>query len=114
MTTIRANCPECGDVQLKVGDLTVRVCADDEQGAYTFRCPSCTTVVVKDASRRIIDLLVSSGVELQVWRVPAEITEAHYAGPAISSDDLLAFHELLESDHWFTDLVEMVRPEPSQ
>ncbi|MFM7059992.1 MAG: hypothetical protein ACKOZL_02240 [Actinomycetes bacterium] len=114
MTTIRANCPECGDVQLKVDDLTVRVCADDEHGAYTFRCPSCATVVVKDASRRIIDLLVSSGVELQVWRIPAEINEAHYAGPAISADDLLAFHELLETDHWFTDLVEMVRPEPSQ
>ena len=80
MTTIRANCPECGDVQLKVEDLMVRVCADDEQGAYTFRCPTCTTVVVKEASRRIVDLLVSSGavdeVERSIERLVAESMRA--------------------------------------
>jgi len=29
VTTIRANCPSCGDVQLTADDLTVRVCADN-------------------------------------------------------------------------------------
>ena len=28
MTTIRAQCPDCGDVQLKIDELTVRVCDD--------------------------------------------------------------------------------------
>ncbi|MDQ1455834.1 MAG: hypothetical protein QOH28_1454, partial [Actinomycetota bacterium] len=41
VTTIRANCPTCGDVQLTADDLTVRVCADDERGSYCFRCPDC-------------------------------------------------------------------------
>ena len=114
MTTIRANCPECGDVQLKVTDLTVRLCSNDDQGSYMFDCPSCSVVVTKDASRRIIDLLTSSGVELQVWSLPAELSEPHFRGPQISTDDLLTFHELLETNHWFGDLIEMVRSAPSQ
>src|SRR5436309_347160 len=60
VTTIRANCPSCGDVQLKASELTVRVCSDDERGSYCFRCPECRRAVAKDASRRIVDLLVSS------------------------------------------------------
>ena len=70
VTTIRANCPSCGDVQLTADDLTVRVCADDERGSYCFRCPDCRQAVAKEASRRIVDLLVSSGVRMQVWRLP--------------------------------------------
>jgi hypothetical protein len=108
VTTIRANCPSCGDVQLKATDLTVRVCSDDERGSYTFRCPDCRMPVAKDASRRIVDLLVGSGVRMQVWRLPAELTEAH-DGPVFEPDDLLDFHLFLQGDGWFDDLSEQVR-----
>jgi hypothetical protein len=108
VTTIRANCPSCGDVQLKASDLTVRVCSDDDQGSYCFRCPGCDRAVAKDASRRIVDLLVSSGVRMQVWRRPAELLEPH-DGPAFTPDDLLDFHLLLRQDHWFGEVHEMVR-----
>ena len=108
MTTIRANCPSCGDVQLTAEDLTVRVCADDERGSYCFRCPDCQQAVAKEASRRIVDLLVSSGVRMQVWRLPAELTEAH-DGPVFEPDDLLDFHLFLQGDDWFDDLSEQVR-----
>lgn len=110
MTTIRANCPSCGDVQLKAADLTVRVCSDDDTGSYCFRCPSCERAVAKEASRRIVDLLVSSGVRLQVWRRPAELLEAR-VGPTLTPDDLLDFHLLLRDDDWFAELSEMVRRE---
>lgn len=114
MTTIRANCPSCGDVQLRATDLVVRVCSDDEQGSYCFRCPSCEQAVSKEASRRIVDLLVSSGVRMQVWRLPAELREARYAGPAIAPDDLLDFHLMLAGDEWFDEVAAMVRREPSR
>ena len=81
VTTIRANCPSCGDVQLRAADLTVRVCSDDEQGSYCFQCPTCAQAVAKDASRRIVDLLVSSGVRMEVWRLPAELSELHTGDP---------------------------------
>lgn len=113
VTTIRANCPSCGDVQLTPRDLTVRVCADDEHGSYVFHCPVCELAVAKDANQRIVDLLISSGVRLEVWRRPAELSELH-AGPPISADDLLDFHLLLRSDDWFEHVVGMVRRSPTQ
>ena len=57
MATIRASCAECGDVELTTTDVTVRVCTGDNQGAYSFRCPSCRMIVVKQAESATIDLL---------------------------------------------------------
>lgn len=112
MTTIRANCPTCGDVQLRAADLVVRVCSDDESGSYTFRCPTCAVAVAKGASKRIVDLLVSSGVRMEVWRLPAELSEAR-TGRTLQPDDLLDFHLLLESEDWFAGVEAMVRRSPS-
>lgn len=107
MATIRASCPDCGDVELTTHDVTVRVCAADDAGSYAFRCPSCTMAVTKTAERRIVDLLITSGVTAEVWHLPAELSEVH-DGPPLSHDDLLAFHELLSGDSWFEDLSSMV------
>lgn len=103
MATIRASCPECGDVELTTKDMKVRVCAADNSGAYVFRCPMCQLAVTKAAEQRIVDLLVSSGVVLEIWRLPAELAENH-SGDALTHDDLLEFHELLQGDSWFTKL----------
>ncbi len=107
MTTIRATCPSCGDVRLKASDVVVRVCANDNKGSYCFRCPSCGLRVTKSADSRIVDLLASSGVKMDVWHLPAELAEVH-RGPLLTHDDLLEFHELLQGDAWFTTLSQMV------
>jgi hypothetical protein len=103
MATIRATCGDCGDVELTTADVRVRVCLDDNAGSYHFRCPHCEMAVVKPAEPRIVDLLAASGVEVSMWRLPAELREPRF-GPRIDHDDLLDFHELLESDGWFDDL----------
>ena len=59
--------------------------------------------MAKDASKRIVDLLVSSGVRMEVWRLPAELSEPH-VGPTLSPDDLLDFHLMLERDDWFDEV----------
>jgi hypothetical protein len=64
--------------------------------------------VTKAAEQRIIDLLVSSGVEVQIWTLPMELRE-HPAGAPLTHDDLLAFHEVLEQDDWFATVVAMVQ-----
>lgn len=108
MATIRASCGECGDVELTTADVRVRVCLEDNQGSYSFRCPQCRMAVVKLAEPRIVDLLVASGVELSTWSLPAELSEPRVGEP-ISHDDLLDFHELLNrDDSWFTALSWMV------
>ena len=107
MATIRASCPDCGDVELTTVDISVRVCATDDRGSYVFRCPGCRMAVTKAAEARIVDLLVSSGVRVDVWHLPAELDEVR-TGPLFDHDDLLAFHELLGGDAWFTALSEIV------
>lgn len=104
MTTIRAQCPSCGDVRLTAGDLTVRVCSDDDSGSYRFRCPGCDTPVSKPASTHVVELLISSGVPLEMWRQPAELSEPR-SGPPLTPDDLLDFHVLLQQPDWMDALV---------
>lgn len=104
-TRIRASCADCGDVELRVGDVQVRVCADDNAGSYVFRCPVCDMAVVKEAEPRVVDLLVASGVEVTTWALPAELCERK-SGPAFTHDDLLDFHETLKRDDWLERLLD--------
>ncbi len=104
MATIRASCPTCGDVELTTGDVSVRVCATNNQGSYAFRCPACLIAVSKLAEPRIVDLLVSSGVRLSVWSMPAELDEPRHGTP-FGYDDLLEFHNLLQQDDWTAQLL---------
>jgi predicted RNA-binding Zn-ribbon protein involved in translation (DUF1610 family) len=109
VATIRASCPSCGDVELTSRDVSVQVCADTSEGSYAFQCPECRVAVSKPAEQRIVDLLVSSGVRLQVWSLPAELDEPH-GGEAITYDDLLEFHHLLQQEGWFERLTAMSGP----
>src|SRR5688500_6089069 len=103
-TVIKASCHDCGDVELAVRALSVRVCTEGENGSYVFRCPTCQMSVVKPAEQRIVDLLVASGLELIEWRLPAELFEPHDGAP-ITHDDLIDFHHLLLEDDWFSTVV---------
>ena len=105
MATIRATCPTCADVELTTRDLRVQVCSDNNQGSYSFRCPTCRMAVTKQAEPRIIDLLVSSGVRMQVWRLPAELAETKVGRPFIW-DDVLEFNDLLQRPDWFEQLLD--------
>lgn len=105
VATIRASCPTCGDVELTTRDVSVQVCSTNNQGSYAFRCPHCRLAVSKPAEARIVDLLVSSGVRLTVWHMPAELEEPRGEGAPITYDDLLEFHFLLQQDGWLDRLV---------
>ena len=108
VATIRASCPTCGDVELTTRDVGVQVCSTNNQGSYSFRCPHCRLAVSKPAEARIVDLLVSSGVRLTVWHMPAELEEPR-AGAPISYDDLLEFHFQLQHEGWQDQLMEPTR-----
>ena len=58
-TRIRANCEDCGDVELTIGDVEVKVCNTDNSGTYQFVCPLCDNDVIKPAEPRVVDLLVA-------------------------------------------------------
>jgi hypothetical protein len=90
-------------VKLRARDLTVRVWADTDRGTYAFACPRCGDPVARDATPRILSLLVSAGVRAEVWHQPAEVHERP-GGPPLTPDDLLDFHLLLAGDDWFARL----------
>jgi hypothetical protein len=104
MATIRASCPTCGDVELTAKNVKVHICTTNNAGSYSFVCPDCQLAVSKPAEPRIVDLLVSSGVRLEVWHLPAELEEAKQGLP-ITYDDLLEFHYDLEHEDWLARLI---------
>lgn len=108
MATVRATCPDCGDIEIASSDVKVRVCVNDNAGSYAFRCPECAMATAKPAESRVIQLLVGVGTPLTMWRRPAEMSEPH-EGPAFTSDQVEAFHHLLETRDWFSRLASMVK-----
>ncbi|MDQ3985690.1 MAG: hypothetical protein M3280_04250 [Actinomycetota bacterium] len=105
MTTIKATCPECGEVDLTADDILLRIGASKAVNTYAFSCPDCGEFIEKNADDRVVRLLLSGGVVPVPVHVPAEALEARN-GPVINHDDILDFHQLLKSDHWFEQLVE--------
>lgn len=103
MTTIKATCPGCGEVELTPDDIELRVCTHAPASYYVFGCPTCSTAIQKPADDRVIQLLISGGVRAIVWELPDEILEPH-AGSKLTHDDLLDFHLLLEQPDWFESL----------
>ncbi len=90
MTTIKASCPSCGEVELTAKDITLKVCSSAALSYYAFDCPKCEDEVRKPADDHVISLLMSGGVRAQVWEIPAEALEPK-PGPRLSYDDLLDF-----------------------
>ena len=107
MTTIKASCPGCGEVELTSADISLMVCNHASLSYYAFTCPKCVDVVKKPADDHVVSLLVSGGVPAQVWDLPAEVLEVK-AGPALTYDDLLDFALELNS----TDLLSAAASSP--
>ena len=114
MTRIRANCPDCGDVELTPDEILIQVAHADadlvgDGSRYRFTCPDCEGTVTKPADDRIVQLLITGGVALEVAEPAADPRPPHPesppAGAAFTADDLLDLHLLLERDDWFGLLV---------
>jgi DNA-directed RNA polymerase subunit M/transcription elongation factor TFIIS len=97
MARVRATCDHCGDTELSIEAVSVRICREDHDGTYSFRCPECGASHEKGASRRTLDLLVSSGADVTFWSVPVERLVDMGIGP-LTHDYLLEFHERLQDD----------------
>lgn len=101
MTTIKATCPVCGDVDLSPDDVRLTVAESAGWATYTFTCTTCNDAIEKPADDEVVALLSSAGVVID--EVPAEALETHQ-GPSLSYDDVLDFalwlenHDLLSSE----------------
>ena len=90
MTTIKASCPCCGEVELTADDVRLVVSSHAPLSYYAFDCPTCTDEVRKPADDHIVSLLISGGVEPTMFEVPEEALEDKDGRP-LGYDDLLDF-----------------------
>ena len=90
MTTIKASCPCCGDVELSPAQVRLVVCTVADWSYYAFTCMTCTDEIRKPAGADVVSLLRTGGVPVEHWTVPAEALEQH-EGAAVSYDDVLDF-----------------------
>ena len=98
MTTIKASCPSCGDVELTPQQVRLVVCSVKSWSYYAFVCTACHEEVRKPAGRDVVALLISGGVVAEPWNVPAEALEEH-GGAVLNYDDVLDFALWLEPAH---------------
>lgn len=74
---------------MEVNAVHLTITEDGERGAYSFYCPSCKVLVAKPADRKIVQLLIHAGVNVDGWPDIA-------AAPPLTNDDLIDFHSELE------------------
>jgi hypothetical protein len=95
MTTIRTTCQGCGDVELSTTDIALELTGTGDAGSYRFSCPSCLSVQVRPATRRVVSILLATGVNYRITLGPSPITESEIDG----------FIEMLDEEDWFSRLV---------
>lgn len=116
MATIRTTCPACGEVDLNPGSVLVSVQGATGEGSYRFVCPKCLDAVEKRADRRIVALLRSVGVDVleasavgEDLAAEAPAAEPHPEQPPggrpFTTDDVIAFHFLLQDDEALASLL---------
>lgn len=103
MTTIRARCRTCGDVELAPRDVTVVTI--DGVGTFRFRCPRCHAIVIRRCDAWRLEQLAAAGCVRQVVDLTFESTSP--AAP-ITHDDLLDFHQALYDDAVFVRAVDSI------
>ena len=94
MTTIKATCPRCGDVDLVPADVRVTVAAELGWSTYTFTCVGCEDSVCKSADDDVVQLLTGAGVRVDHIEIPVEYLEARVIERTyrpLTRDDLLDF-----------------------
>jgi hypothetical protein len=92
-------CRACGDVVVPITRCQLRRCDDDGVHSLAYRCRDCGNrdVVAQLHPNEIVEL-IDAGLSVVAWQLPAEVSEPRFAGPSITLDDLLDFHELLQRD----------------
>ena len=109
MTSIRTNCPRCGEVEMRADVILLTVESGTGEGIYSFVCPVCEDLVEKPADRKIVSLLRSVGVETAEHAGEVVTSEERPEGPEFTLDDVIDFHFQLADDSWFDRLLANAR-----
>jgi hypothetical protein len=89
-------------VDLTAEKVELRIALGGRGSSYAFDCPRCTDRVRKPADARVAQLLISGGVAPEVVGDDQSAAEqpvhpSRKAAPPLTYDDLIEFHNELES-----------------
>jgi hypothetical protein len=103
MSAIRAMCPYCiSPVDLEPADILLTAAPFPERtGSYAYYCGGCERVTVAAVSPAAFELLSTAGVRVERF-LPPQPQEP--PAPRFTVDDLIAFHQLLNTQDWFAQL----------
>lgn len=115
-SAIRTSCPHCSVsiwLQPREVKLALEPAGDTQAGRYAYLCPACSRVPVQKADGRLVRRLRAWGVEVVAGQrplrpgTPPGHPEVAGDGRSLTHDDLLDLHELLQTDDWFEELLEL-------
>jgi len=92
---ITTTCPTCGEIELPIADVVLRVCDEDQTGACVVVCPTCGARFAKPANDVMMIMLVTFGIDVVVWQRPAEVDERPIEHPPLSPLDMDRFSDAL-------------------
>jgi len=107
MASIRAQCTSCGVVDLSADEISLHLHPSGARGAYRFTCPECHSENDRPANQETVALLLAIGVETFRIRpepsivdsaLPLEDRSPDPVAGALTLDDVISFHFLLEND----------------
>ena len=99
MSLLKTTCEHCGEIELPVERVLLRICEDDDTGVCVIRCPGCSRRFVKEANDAMIVMLLAVGIEVSMWSSALNGQDVSALG-AITHDELVDFGRRLgdESD----------------
>jgi hypothetical protein len=95
MTFVTTDCPGCGEAEIPLDSVTLRVCDDDDSACCAIRCTHCGCRFSKAVDDGMSVLLVTVGVTVENWSRPAEVDERPRDHAPISFEELEAFADAL-------------------
>jgi hypothetical protein len=104
MNFVTTDCPGCGEAEIPLESVILRVCEDDDSARCAIHCTHCGSRFSKAVDDGMSLLLVTFGVTVEPWSRPAELDERPTHHAPITLEELDAFAAALES---IDDLVPM-------
>ena len=117
MSFLKTTCDRCGEIELPVARVLLRIDPTTSTRSCVVRCPLCGDRFLKEANEAMVALLLTVGIEVSMWTGRfGSSSESFGAGSdsdgvsstePITHDDLVEFRKLLRSDNYllerFTD-----------
>jgi hypothetical protein len=97
MSFVTTSCPECGEVEIPLDTVILRVCEDNDSASCALLCPQCGARFTKPVDDGMSVLLVTFGVNIEPWQRPAEVDERPIFDTPISYEELESFADAIHA-----------------